>query len=58
MPLHPQGPKPCTLNETESTAPVYIMVVKTSCHITRCIRMKEKFYHHINPDHLRGSVLK
>jgi hypothetical protein len=22
MPLHPQGPKPCTLNKTESIAPV------------------------------------
>jgi hypothetical protein len=28
MPLHPQGPKPCTLNETESAASVYIKVVK------------------------------
>ena len=27
MPLHPQGPKPCTLNETELAAPVYIKVV-------------------------------
>ena len=57
MPLHPQGPKPCTLKETESAAPVYIKVVKTSCHITQRIIMKEKFYH-INPDHLRASVLK
>ena len=34
MPLHPHGPKPCTLNETESTAPIYIKVVKTSCHLS------------------------
>ena len=50
--------EPFTLNKTESAAPVYIMVVKTSCHITQCIKRKEKFYHHINPDHLRASVLK
>jgi hypothetical protein len=58
MPLHPPGLTPCTLKETESAAPVYTKVVKTSCHITQCIIMKEKFYHHINPDHLRASVLK
>jgi hypothetical protein len=42
MPLHPPGPTPCTLKETESAAPVYTKVVKTSCHITQCIIMKEK----------------
>jgi hypothetical protein len=44
MPLHPQGPKPCTLNETESAAPVYIKVVKTSCHITQHIINERKSF--------------
>jgi hypothetical protein len=28
MPLHPQGPKSCTLSKTESIAPVYVNAVK------------------------------
>jgi hypothetical protein len=42
MPLHPPGLTPCTLKETESAAPVYTMVVKTSCHITQCIKNERK----------------
>jgi hypothetical protein len=44
MPLHPQGPKPCTLNETESTTPVYIKVVNTSCHLSKRIIIKDKWF--------------
>ena len=43
MPLHPQGPKPCTLNETESIASVYSNS-KTSCHQSWRIIIKVKWF--------------
>jgi hypothetical protein len=43
MPLHPQGLKPCTLNETESIAPVYSNS-KTSCHKSCHIIIKVKWF--------------
>ena len=44
MPLHPQVLKPCTLNETKSTTPVYIKVVNTSCHLSKCTIIMDKWF--------------
>jgi hypothetical protein len=32
MPLHPRGPKSCTLRKTKSIAPVYVNASKITCH--------------------------
>jgi hypothetical protein len=37
----------CIINHHVRSCQTTYQVVKTSCHITQCIIMKEKFYHHI-----------